>query len=92
MHKEPIYWTTKSGVKINVDHMDLNHLRNTLKMIIKNSAISTASNVEFVTNQINKNKIILNGDMAEQFHETYLSHEDDDRFDDDYPCDIINEF
>jgi len=32
---EPVYWTMKNGQKINVDDMDINHLRNTLKMLIK---------------------------------------------------------
>jgi hypothetical protein len=41
---EAVYWTTKSGTRINVDHMDLNHLRNTLKMLIKrNSSILITS-------------------------------------------------
>jgi hypothetical protein len=29
------YWTTKKGKKIDVDKMDINHLRNTLKYIIR---------------------------------------------------------
>jgi len=32
---EKIYWTTKTGEKIDVDEMSITHLRNTLKMIIK---------------------------------------------------------
>jgi hypothetical protein len=36
MSKEIIYWTMKNGKKISVDDMDINHLRNTLKMIIRN--------------------------------------------------------
>lgn len=36
-----IYWTTKDGSKIDVDEMSIEHLRNTLKMIIrKNQAVS----------------------------------------------------
>lgn len=30
------YWTQKDGKQINVDSMDVNHLRNTLKLIIRN--------------------------------------------------------
>lgn len=33
---ETIYWTMKNGQKINVDEMSIEHLRNTLKMIIRN--------------------------------------------------------
>jgi len=31
------YWTTKEGKKIDIDKMDIDHLRNTLKMIIRNN-------------------------------------------------------
>lgn len=34
---EPVYWTMRNGQKINVDDMEVNHLRNTLKMIIRNN-------------------------------------------------------
>ena len=30
------YWTTKNGKKIDVDDMSTEHLRNTLKMILRN--------------------------------------------------------
>ena len=54
--KQPIYWTMKDGNKINVDHMDLNHLRNTLKMIIKaiNSSVP----------QVSKPRFRMNGELA----------------------------
>ena len=29
------YWTTKTGEKIDVDKMDVNYLRNVLKMLIR---------------------------------------------------------
>lgn len=35
MNKKDYYWTMKNGQKINVDDMDLQHLRNTLKMILR---------------------------------------------------------
>jgi len=47
---EPVYWTTKSGTRINVDYMDENHLRNTLKMIIKANSISPLSKQQFRMN------------------------------------------
>ena len=37
MSNEKIYWTMKNGNKIDVDQMKESHLRNTLKMIIRNS-------------------------------------------------------
>ena len=32
---EKVYWTMKNGQKIDVDQMDIQHLRNTLKMLIR---------------------------------------------------------
>ena len=32
---EKVYWTMKNGQKIDVDTMDIQHLRNTLKMVIR---------------------------------------------------------
>ena len=37
MNKQKYYWTTKDGRTMNVDEMTTEHLRNTLKMIIRNS-------------------------------------------------------
>jgi hypothetical protein len=56
MKNKTYYWTTRAGDKINVDDMDIEHLRNALKMIIRNS-------------QSKENKFTLNGDMANYFNE-----------------------
>lgn len=32
---EKTYWTTKDGVKIDIDEMSIEHLRNTLKLIVR---------------------------------------------------------
>lgn len=32
---ETIYWTTKNGTKINIDEMSIDHLKNALKMIVR---------------------------------------------------------
>jgi hypothetical protein len=32
---ETVYWTMRNGQKIDVDTMDIQHLRNTLKMVIR---------------------------------------------------------
>lgn len=56
-----IYWTTKNGHKILVDDMDIDHLRNTLKMIIRNQAKSVKVQP--------KNSFELNGDMANFFNQ-----------------------
>lgn len=31
-----VYWETKSGKKVDIDEMTIEHLRNTLKMIVRN--------------------------------------------------------
>lgn len=67
MSKEPVYWKQRNGVLISIDNMDINHLRNTLKMIVNNS---------------NKHKkraeFKLNGDMANEFNNNFHSDEFDE--------------
>jgi len=84
-NKEIVYWKMRNGELISVDNMDINHLRNTLKLIIKNkNRLTVALNEKLEKEKHTKaaNNFILHGDMAQEFHNTYLSHEDDDRFDD----------
>jgi len=59
MEKDKIYWTTKSGKKIDVDEMTEDHLRNTLKMIIRN-ADSRVVNEEFEKYKNNRIKGVQN--------------------------------
>lgn len=54
------YWTTKSGQKIDVDLMGENHLRNTLKMIIRNIEKAEAKERES-----KKIRFELRGDIAQ---------------------------
>jgi hypothetical protein len=37
MKDNTVFWKMRNGKLISVDDMDINHLRNTLKMIIRNS-------------------------------------------------------
>jgi len=70
-----VYWKQRNGELIDIDDMDINHLRNTLKLVLRNR--------ETVIKQIFKSKtnyFTLHGDMANEFNETHLSDEDDDRF------------
>ncbi len=39
---DKVYWTTKNGNKIDIDKMDVDHLRNCLKMIVRKSKINKA--------------------------------------------------
>ena len=73
MSANPTYWKMRNGELISIDNMDINHLRNTLKMIVNNSN-KHRKQVEFK----------LNGDMANEFNNSNLAHEDDNRFDDEY--------
>ena len=86
MSKETIYWTMRNGELISVDDMDINHLRNTLKLIITNkNKLKVALNEKLEKERHIKaaNNFVLRGDMAQEFHESYLSDEDDDRFDEE---------
>lgn len=59
--KELVYWKMRNGKLISVDEMDINHLRNVLKMIIRNNyrvqVVQAKPKVEFK----------LNGDIAQSF-------------------------
>lgn len=63
MSNSKVYWTMKNGQQIDVDLMDENHLRNTLKMIIRNSKKAV------------KPKFTLNGDMANVFNDDIENYE-----------------
>ncbi len=65
MKKEPIYWTMKDGNKIDIDEMSISHLRNTLKMIVRNSQ-KRKKTVEFK----------LNGDIAQDFNSSWEDYDD----------------
>ena len=54
---ETVYWTMKNGQKIDVDTMDIQHLRNSLKMLIKAKIGVT----------ISKPKLMLHGEIASEF-------------------------
>ena len=58
------YWTTKTGQKIDVDLMGENHLRNTLKMILRN-----IENAEAKEREIRKTRFEFNGDIAQDHYD-----------------------
>ena len=68
MIKEPVYWTMRNGQKINVDDMDINHLRNTLKMIINNQVRVNVSTPV-------KPKFEIHGEIAQNFLEQMLEED-----------------
>ena len=66
-----LYWTTKTGVVINVDDMDDNHVRNAFKMLLRNRAQSTTKPQPFK----------LNGDRAQFFNDSYFEDENSELLD-----------
>ena len=60
MSNNIVYWKQRNGVLISVDDMDINHLRNTLKMIITNREKTFQSKPKPI--------FILNGDIAQSFN------------------------
>ena len=68
MKDNVVYWKMRNGELISVDDMDINHLRNTLKMIIRSTKPKLI-------------KFTLNGDMANEFNDTYFEDEYDEKFD-----------
>ena len=73
MTKEKVYWKMRNGNLISVDDMDEEHLRNVLKIVLKNR--------QTVIKQIVKSKrqsFVLHGDMANEFNS---SQYDDNEYD-----------
>lgn len=68
----PVYWRMRNGKIINVDDMDNNHVRNAFKMLLRN------------LHKVKKQShFTLNGDMANEFNETYYADINDVEYDDD---------
>ena len=66
---QPVYWKMRNGKSIDIDSMDLNHLRNTLKMIVKNSnKHKEHQKLMEISPEKSFEEIKLNGDMAQQFN------------------------
>ena len=64
--KGDIYWTMKDGSKIKVDDMDIVHLRNTLKMLIRNQKTVVVAP---------RPKFQLNGDIANMMIDSAIDNE-----------------
>jgi hypothetical protein len=70
---EKVYWKMRDGNLISVDDMDINHLRNVLKIVLKNR--------ETVVKQILKSKrtnFMLHGDMANEFNSSQYENDEYD--------------
>jgi len=64
---EKVYWTMRNGQKIDVDTMDIQHLRNTLKMIIRNK--------QRVVTAPFKPKFEIHGEIAQNFLEQMIEED-----------------
>jgi hypothetical protein len=64
---EKVYWTMRNGQQIDVDLMDEKHLRNTLKMIIRNSKKQV---IKPVTKEFKSN-----GEIAQEMHDNMIIEE-----------------
>jgi hypothetical protein len=66
---ETAYWTMKDGKKISIDDMDINHLRNSLKMVVRG--------LERLKLQQKKStpKFELKGDIAQDHFDTMMDNE-----------------
>ena len=58
-----VFWTMKDGTQIDVDTMDITHLRNTLKMIIRN--------IEAKRTKLTH----LHGEIAQQMYDQMIEEE-----------------
>lgn len=65
---DKVYWTMRNGQKISVDEMDINHLRNALKMVIRNQ-------VKISETKSLSQKFTLNGDIAQYMSDACFESE-----------------
>ena len=73
MTKEKIYWKMRNGNLIDIDDMDINHLRNTLKLVLRNRHTVIKQMFKSKTNYIE-----LHGDMDNEFNK---SQDENDEYD-----------
>lgn len=79
----PYYWRTKDGSMVKVDDMDIDHLRNVLKMLIRMAAVSyhqkrIADGKDLITHGfVEEGLLHLKNDMHDQFYEKLNIKPDD---------------
>ena len=65
---EKVYWVTKQGQKLDVDDMSEAHVRNLLKMILRNSRTAQVKTREdFHTPKSIERRLLEEGIMEEQW-------------------------
>jgi hypothetical protein len=63
-----VYWTMKDGKKISIDDMDINHLRNSLKMVVRGLERLKQEK------ERSKPKFELKGDIAQDHYDTMMDN------------------
>ena len=71
-----VYWTMRNGQKIDVDTMDIQHLRNTLKMLIRAKRAHTPKEPRHCSG--------LNGEIAQDMLDQALLAEQQENLDEWY--------
>ena len=66
MKQNEVYWTMRNGQKISVDDMDEQHVRNSLKMVLRKLEKAKA---ELMNKPVKSREVTLNGDMAQQWND-----------------------
>ena len=66
MKQNDVYWTMRNGQKISINDMDEQHVRNSLKMVLRKLAKAKA---ELMTKPVKSREVTLNGDMAQQWND-----------------------
>ena len=74
MTKEKVYWKMRNGNLISVDDMDEKHLRNTLKLVLRNRETV----IKRIVESKNKRKFKLHGDMANEFNSSQYENDEYD--------------
>lgn len=65
-----VYWETREGLKLDIDLMDITHVRNAFKMLV------TQLNQAKKAKCVEERKVEMNGDMGNEFNDSY--YEDDE--------------
>lgn len=73
MEKEIYYWKQKNGKLISVDDMTEDHLKNVLKLIIRNS--------QLIEQKKKTNEFTLNGEISQMMNDMYKDNELYDDYD-----------
>jgi hypothetical protein len=64
-----VFWTMKDGIKINIDDMDINHLRNCLKMVVRQIEVNQ------IQKELKRREDFLNGEIALQMYDQMIIEE-----------------